>query len=1148
MPNVPALSLPWRTTSVDAGEPCKGSGVSYWLDHWLFRWFRLDPTQEASKADAKGLKEDLARVGRLARHEWHTLCLGIGFLLTAAGFRTLIPQAVASTLIVALKPEADAHAQHQALVRSAKRLALLALGYGVFSGLRGLLMSIAENRLLLQLRRQTFSRLLQQDIAFHDVRDVGELTSRLNSDCEAVASGLSLNLNIFLRSGVQLVFGVCYLAVTSWQLSLILLGVWVVLFYVYGVYGRFARRSSLIRQDKLAALNSVATEALQNVRTLRALEGEQSMVSRYSHESWNLIFLEHQRAAAYGVFAVFYNGLTEGIKAVALGAGGVLVARGGLSPEQLTASMLYVDNVVGSSLSVGGQYRQLMQAIGSSRKVFEYAEMPPSPSVEPSNETALQIVPSGDFRGSVLFRNVSFTYASRTEPVLQGFDLELTPGSTIALVGHSGCGKSTVAALLQRWYEPDHGRIFLDGRPIDELDPRWFRSLFGVVTQDPRLFSATVWENIALGLGNAFDSHELQELMVEGLGVPRMDVDTVTQLVRQAAQAADAESFISQLPQGYDTFVGDVRLSGGQRQRIALARALVRRPRILILDEATSALDSSTEAEVQVSVNAYLKQRSASCLVIAHRLSTVQDADQIVVLDKGRIAEMGKHQALLRRRGLYSQLAAWRKTFGLGPAAGEVRLRCGGLHADNSGGRPAASGLALRCSQMMPRCPGANFCPHCTFRANGAGKNRQFISFHFLKGSDSGVLLDFRHMKPATDVGRASPYPALARADRIASARSGPRSIAMTLKGKPIEELLQMQSEAVKQVLMINQAIAELQRAQPELREVRDRRVSTASVRSMTTKEGDGNLKEPLLFKRQHSPGVSEGFGIFAQGAMFPDADKIKDKVRASLFSPEFNPEDIYKTTGWCQQVARNQFFKNLTMFVIVLNAIWIGVDTDLNPAELEVNSPLIFQVVDNIFCIFFCFEITVRYFAYQQPCDAFKDFSFAFDFSLVLTMIWEVWVCSIIVVFMRTSGGTNLSVLRLLRLFRLVRIARVGRLMSSCRELVVLVKGIGMGLRSVLSTLFLMMVVIYVFAIIFTQLFRDTEEAEGCYENVLQSMNCLMLNVVFPEQQELMQRMLQVGPTTYLLGIFYLLVTGLTASWRRVLLCGHGLCKIQIG
>ncbi|CAJ1443343.1 unnamed protein product [Effrenium voratum] len=232
---------------------------------------------------------------------------------------------------------------------------------------------------------------------------------------------------------------------------------------------------------------------------------------------------------------------------------------------------------------------------------------------------------------------------------------------------------------------------------------------------------------------------------------------------------------------------------------------------------------------------------------------------------------------------------------------------------------------------------------------------------------------------------------------------------------------------------------------------------------------------------------------------MFPDADKIKDKVRASLFSPEFNPEDIYKTTGWCG----SQF--GVASFVArskteVLNAIWIGVDTDLTLACILHFGVAPLQVVDNIFCIFFCFEITVRYFAYQQPCDAFKDFSFAFDFSLVLTMIWEVWVCSIIVVFMRCSDllsdCTNLSVLRLLRLFRLVRIARVGRLMSSCRELVVLVKGIGMGLRSVLSTLFLMMVVIYVFAIIFTQLFRDTEEAEGCYENVLQSMNCLMLNV----------------------------------------------------
>lgn len=187
-------------------------------------------------------------------------------------------------------------------------------------------------------------------------------------------------------------------------------------------------------------------------------------------------------------------------------------------------------------------------------------------------------------------------------------------------------------------------------------------------------------------------------------------------------------------------------------------------------------------------------------------------------------------------------------------------------------------------------------------------------------------------------------------------------------------------------------------------------------------------------------------------------------------------------------------------------------------------------DVVDNFFCLFFSFEITVRFMAYQRSGDAFKDFSFVFDLSLVLTMIWEVWITSILVMMMQRSvGSANMSVLRILRLFRLVRIARVGRLMSSCRELIVLVKGISMGLRSVLSTLFLMMVIIYVFAIIFTQLFRGSEEANGCYDGVLESMNCLMLNVVFPEQQELMARMLELGPMTYLLGIFYLLITGLT-------------------
>mmetsp|Transcript_28896 Transcript_28896/g.74144 ORF Transcript_28896/g.74144 Transcript_28896/m.74144 type:complete len:581 (-) Transcript_28896:10-1752(-) len=570
----------------------------------------------------------------------------------------MIPQAVANTLVVALESGqvgADPMASAKLLQAAAYRLGLLALGYGLTSGMRGLIMSIAENRLLLLLRRETFSRMLQQDIAFHDERDVGELTSRLNSDCEAVASGLSLNFNIFLRSGVQLVFGVIYLTYTSWQLSVMLLTVWSVLFFVYTVYGRFARRSSVLRQDKLASLNIVATEALQNVRTLRALGAEGSMIGQYESASERLLFLEHQRAAAYGLYATFYNGLTEGIKAVALATGGGLVARGAIGAKQLTASMLYVDSVVGSSLAVGGQYRQLMQAIGSSRKVFEYAEMPPSPSVVAADGATLRRILASEVRGAISFRNVTFSYATRNEePVLKGLNLEIDAGSFTALVGASGSGKSTVASLLQRWYEPDSGEVLLDGVPLRELDPQWLRSLFGVVTQDPRLFSATVWENIAMGLAGVAGAGSDDWTSGEDEDAHREELD---RRVHEAAKAAYAHEFILALPQGYDTMVGDVRLSGGQRQRIALARALARRPRILVLDEATSALDRESEAAVQAAISLYLRERGATCLVIAHRLSTVEEADSIVVLEGGQARERGTHKTLLKKTGsLYSRL------------------------------------------------------------------------------------------------------------------------------------------------------------------------------------------------------------------------------------------------------------------------------------------------------------------------------------------------------------------------------------------------------------------------------------------------------------------------------------------------------------
>eukprot|EP00931_Biecheleriopsis_adriatica_P049058 TRINITY_DN28367_c0_g1_i2.p1 TRINITY_DN28367_c0_g1~~TRINITY_DN28367_c0_g1_i2.p1 ORF type:complete len:301 (-),score=45.06 TRINITY_DN28367_c0_g1_i2:35-937(-) len=292
-----------------------------------------------------------------------------------------------------------------------------------------------------------------------------------------------------------------------------------------------------------------------------------------------------------------------------------------------------------------------MEAVGSSRRVFEYYELMPSQSVVPNSQVEGRQIADADLRGSVQFRNVSFAYPGRPEdPVLQDFSLDVKAGSTVALVGTSGSGKSTIAALLQRWYDPLSGTVLIDQVPIQELDPRWVRSLLGVVTQDPHLFTATVRDNIALGLVGGPEkwrnctSHCLE-------ADAELDVR-----VREAAEAADADAFIRNLPMGYDTLIGDARLSGGQRQRIALARALVRRPRILILDEATSALDRQTEASVQAAIAEYQRRTSATCVLIAHRLSTVVDADKIVVLSEGRVAEEGSHSSLLRRGGAYAKL------------------------------------------------------------------------------------------------------------------------------------------------------------------------------------------------------------------------------------------------------------------------------------------------------------------------------------------------------------------------------------------------------------------------------------------------------------------------------------------------------------
>ncbi|MEE2752091.1 MAG: ATP-binding cassette domain-containing protein, partial [Myxococcota bacterium] len=306
--------------------------------------------------------------------------------------------------------------------------------------------------------------------------------------------------------------------------------------------------------------------------------------------------------------------------------GGNMLVEGTLSIGELTSFLLYTLTVAFSLSALSSLYEDFMKALGASERVFELMDR--TPTIESGTEKPTAI------KGHIRFEHLDFAYPSRPDlPVLQDLDLELRPGEVVALVGHSGSGKSTVAALLSRLYDPQAGHIQMDSHPYETLDVNWVREQVGVVSQEPILFATSIRNNILYGQPNA----SLEEVMA-------------------AAKASNAHDFIQGFPEGYDTRVGErgVRLSGGQKQRVAIARALLKDPRVLVLDEATSALDAESEHLVQEALDRLMEGRTT--LIIAHRLSTVRDADRVCVLDAGRIVQEGNHQSLVEQGGLYRRL------------------------------------------------------------------------------------------------------------------------------------------------------------------------------------------------------------------------------------------------------------------------------------------------------------------------------------------------------------------------------------------------------------------------------------------------------------------------------------------------------------
>ncbi|KAM5125659.1 mitochondrial potassium channel ATP-binding subunit [Mantella aurantiaca] len=478
------------------------------------------------------------------------------------------------------------------------------------------------------MRKNLFTSLLRQDMAFFDTQKTGLLVNRLTSDVQEFKSSFKQVISQGLRNSTQTLGCFVSLYYISPKLTGLLVVVMPVLVGAGAVIGSFLRRLSRRAQEQIAKATGVADEALGNVRTVRAFAMEDREVELYSVE----VDRSAQMNEVLGIGIAAFQGLSNiALNCIVLGtifAGGSLMAGNELSAGELMSFLVASQTVQRSMANMSVLFGQVVRGLSAGGRVFEFMRL--DPEIPLSGGTRLPLL-----RGEIQFRDVSFSYPTRPgQEVLHGFNLRIPPGKTVAIVGQSGGGKSTIAALLERFYDPVQGAVELDGVDIRSLDPSWLRGeVIGFINQEPVLFGTSVMENIRFGRPDATDSE-----------------------VFQAAKLANADDFIRNFPDGYNTVLGErgVTLSGGQKQRVAIARALLKDPRVLILDEATSALDAESERTVQLALERAASGRTV--LVIAHRLSTIADADIIVVMSKGRVAESGTHRELLRLGGIYAEL------------------------------------------------------------------------------------------------------------------------------------------------------------------------------------------------------------------------------------------------------------------------------------------------------------------------------------------------------------------------------------------------------------------------------------------------------------------------------------------------------------
>lgn len=593
--------------------------VSSLLISWgqyISSFIKRTPSQKPKEETGASLKR---LMGYMQPFFWRFVAVLILVFLSSYG-EMAIPQYTGRMADWIMNEEAP-----DAFTEAITIMTLMTIASAVLEFICDLTYNITMSRIHTSVQGVVFQAVLKQEIAFFDATSTGELVSRITTDTNSVSEALSEELSLLMWYTARFGFLLFYMVSQSWKMTLLTCMGLPIIWVIPKLTGRFHQTIAVQVQESLAKANQVATETFSNMKTVRSFANEDGETEKYRLRLEDTYALNKKEAAAYAASTWANSMTTLALKVCILYYGGTLVTRGAVSSGDLVSFVLYELQFASAVEAVMRYYPQVKKAIGASEKIFEYLDR--KPQVPPDGTLAPE-----NLQGHIQFKNVTFSY-NKENLVLKNISLEVKPGQITALVGLNRSGKSTCVKLLERFYQPIEGEILLDGKPLNSYKDQYLHDKIGVVSQECVLFARSVRENIKYGYEHVSDED-----------------------MYRAANLASAHKFIMELPNKYDTDAGEKggQVSGGQKQRIAIARALIRRPKVLILDNATSDLD--TENEYQVHQALMDQAKDCSVLLISNKMSVVEKASHIIVIDRGMVKEEGNHEELMNNKGLYASL------------------------------------------------------------------------------------------------------------------------------------------------------------------------------------------------------------------------------------------------------------------------------------------------------------------------------------------------------------------------------------------------------------------------------------------------------------------------------------------------------------